>query len=331
MSVIAECLSEVRLGAPRTHLNLTLYPLLAEGPAEPGYLLLDAALDSGCAHVTEVSESGSVPELKFVNDCGKPVLLLDGEELIGAKQNRILNLTVLAPAQATIVIPVSCVEAGRWNRRSEEFTSAKRAHYAAGRARKAAQVSASMRSSGSRRSDQGEVWSDIAEKSARMEAHSDTGAAEALYERHRESLEAFKSAFVPFEGQVGALFAIDGHVVGLDLFDSPATLAAVQPKLVESYALDALDSHKREAGASDPQSFLESATRARVETFPALGEGEDLRVRADGLAGGALVKDARVVHLCLFRVAADENQRAQRTSRLARSYQRRHGYTGERS
>ncbi len=55
-----------------------------------------------------------MPELRFVNHCERPVLLLDGEELVGAKQNRILNLTVLVPAHQTIVIPVSCVEAGRW-------------------------------------------------------------------------------------------------------------------------------------------------------------------------------------------------------------------------
>ena len=41
---------------------------------------------------------GSVPELRFVNECGAPVLLLDGEELVGAKQNRIINLTILVAA-----------------------------------------------------------------------------------------------------------------------------------------------------------------------------------------------------------------------------------------
>ncbi len=97
MSAVAEHLQEVRLGEPQVHRNLAMVPLLAAGPNETGYLLLDDVLSSGCARVAEVSESGSVPELKFVNDCDRPVLLLDGEELVGAKQNRILNLSVLAP------------------------------------------------------------------------------------------------------------------------------------------------------------------------------------------------------------------------------------------
>jgi len=92
MSVVAERLSQVSLGEPRVHKNLVMFPLIADGNVEPRYQLLDDALAQGSARVTEVSESGSVPELKFVNEGERPVLLLDGEELVGAKQNRILNL-----------------------------------------------------------------------------------------------------------------------------------------------------------------------------------------------------------------------------------------------
>ncbi|MCU0934369.1 MAG: hypothetical protein MUE86_08070, partial [Thiobacillaceae bacterium] len=135
------------------------------------------------------------PELKFINEGLRPVLLLDGEELVGAKQNRILNLTVLAPAQQTIIIPVSCVEAGRWHASSAEFSGARRAHFAAGRARKAADVNVSLRRRGSRESDQGAVWRDIERRARRMGVSSGTRAAAALYETHRQPLDAFRAAF----------------------------------------------------------------------------------------------------------------------------------------
>ena len=196
MSAIAECLSKAELGEPQIHRNLSLFPLLADGIAEPDYLLLDEALEHGCARVTEVSEQGSVPELRFVNECDQPVLLIDGEELVGAKQNRILNLTVLVPAHKTIVVPVSCVEAGRWHAESAEFGSAKRTHYAAGRARKASQVSASLSTTGTRRSDQSEVWADISAKSQRMRSHSATEAAAALYDTHHTVLDKYLPLFV---------------------------------------------------------------------------------------------------------------------------------------
>lgn len=305
MSIIAEQLSRVIIGAPMRHANLTLYPLLAEGVAEPGYRLLDAALADGTVRVTEVSASGSVPELCFVNDGDRPVLLLDGEELIGAKQNRILNLTILAPAHKTITIPVSCVEQGRWHAQSAGFTSARRAHFATGRARKAADVSASLRRGGSRASNQGAVWREIAEKSRRFGVDSATGAAADLYAAHRERLDAFHQALAAQPGQCGALFAIHDRVVGVELFDSPATLAAVLGTLIESYALDALDAAHEAGVAVNPRAWLDALGGAETETFTAVGDGEDWRLFGRGLTGGALVVDGRLIHLCAFAVGDD--------------------------
>ncbi len=306
MTLIATRLSQVTLGHPQQYRNLTLLPLLAEGPAQPGYQLLDQALALGCARVTEISEGGSVPQLRFINDGDLPVLLLDGEELIGAKQNRILNLSVLAPAHKTIVIPVSCVEAGRWDAQSAEFAGARRAHFAAGRARKARDVSDSLRRHGTRESDQGRVWADIAAKSRRFGIHSATSAAAALYDGQRERLDDFQGAFTPQPHQCGALFALNGRVVGLDLFDSPATLAAALPKLVESHALDALDRADATAPATpaDPGAWLHAIAQAATERFPAVGEGEDWRLHGPQVTGGALVKEGQLIHLCAFRLGA---------------------------
>jgi hypothetical protein len=325
MSAIAEKISGVRLGEPQKHRNLTMVPLLAEGPDQPEYRLLDDALATGCARVTEVSDAGSVPELKFVNECDRPVLLLDGEELIGAKQNRILNLTVLAPAHKTIVIPVSCVEAGRWQAESTDFASARRTHYAAGRARKAAQVSESLRATGSRRSDQAAVWGDISAKAARMQAFSETDAAAAMYETHRGSLDAYLQAFRSVPGQSGAMFAVNGNILGLDLFNSPATLAAVLSKLVESFALDAIDNKAvdRDVTSEEMERFLEETAMANVEPFPAVGEGEDLRLQGGHLTGGALVNRGRAIHICVFRVEHGQEAEHERRGRMARASRRR--------
>ena len=326
MSVVAERLSQVSLGEPRAHKNLVMFPLLADGNVEPRYQLLDDVLAQGSARVTEVSESGSVPELKFVNEGERPVLLLDGEELVGAKQNRILNLTVLAPANKSIVIPVSCVEAGRWRAESSEFASAKRTHYAAGRASNAAHVSESLRTSGTRHSNQGEVWADISEKSERMESFSGTGAAAAMYETHRARLDDYLAAFSATDNQAGALFCINGEVVGFDLFDSAETLANLLLKLVQSYALDAIDAGDRE-GKAEKQSakkLIEDAHNAAVEQFPAVGEGDDLRLRGKRLSGGALVVEERIVHLSVFRLREDSRTGSQeRQGRIVRASMRR--------
>ncbi len=89
-------------------------PMLSPYAVAANYLTLDQVLTEGLIEVSDVSESGSVPELKVINKAAKMVLILDGEELVGAKQNRIVNTTILVAVRCTMVIPVSCVEQGRW-------------------------------------------------------------------------------------------------------------------------------------------------------------------------------------------------------------------------
>jgi hypothetical protein len=317
MQLIADTISKVKVGEAKTFKNLTVFPILGAVGAAADYITLDEALAEKVASVTEVDESGSVPELKFTNSSDSRVFLLDGEELIGAKQNRVLNLSILVPAGKTIVIPVSCVESGRWHHRSREFASAPRAHYAAGRAEKMSQVSASLRSSGLRTSDQAEVWQNISNKFSRFRASSATSAMSDIYEQRSGRLEKYLSSFSTVEGQVGAMFAIDGKIIGFDLFDCPDTLGKLFPKLLRSYGLDALDraisAPKAAERASPPgqleaEAFLEAAAKTQGEEFPAVGEGRDLRLKTPGLAGAALESNERIVHLCAFAVSVEPSQ-----------------------
>ena len=169
MTAINKALQAVTLGEVQSFENLQITPQLASTPGTADYLTLAEAQEQGLAVVTEVSESGSVPTLLLENTAEKAVFLLDGEELVGAKQNRILNLTLLVPAKTKLEIPVSCVEQGRWSHRTEAFESSERAFFSKGRARKAERVSESLRASGYRNSDQGEVWGDIGDKMASMD------------------------------------------------------------------------------------------------------------------------------------------------------------------
>jgi len=223
MQAIAEALSSVTLGAPAQFRNVTVIPLLAPEERAPGYVLLDDALARKLAHVTEVSESGSVPEFLFVNDAEERVLLIDGEELVGARQNRILNVSILVGGRQQVVIPVSCVEQGRWHYRSRHFESAERALFASARAKKTQHVSASMRQSGSRYANQAEIWSDISHKAESLHVHSDTEAMSDIYERRRGRIEDYVAAFAPQPGQTGVIFAIGRAAAYID-FEIPAFL-----------------------------------------------------------------------------------------------------------
>lgn len=293
------------LSRPQSAGELTVLPLLRPGTAEPGYLTLGEALARGLTRVTEVSEGGSVPQLLFINDAMRPVLLLDGEELVGAKQNRVLNLTVLAPAHAKTEIPVSCIEQGRWHWRSRQFRDADRTLFATARAAKMAQVTESIRQGRGHRSDQGAIWESISEKSANFGTYSATGAASDIYESRREPLDQLVSQITPLPDQVGAAFIVRGRLVGAELFDSPRTFAQLLPKLVRSYGLDALDhSLPRDSAPAavdgEFQAFLEQLLAAATLRRPAVGLGEDLRIEAKEMVAAALVHEGKVVHLSAF-------------------------------
>ena len=246
--------------------------------------------------------------MKVVNRGDVAVLLLDGEELVGAKQNRVLNLTILVPPQHTATIPVSCVESGRWRHVSHQFGSAPRTQFAEGRAAKMHQVTNSLLSSGARRSDQSAVWNAIAEKSARLGAESDTAAMSAMYDKVDHSLEEFVAAFPPVERQVGAVFLVNGCLVGLELFDAPGTWRKLSPKLVRSYALDAIDRASRRGASVAPPNgryLIDAVMSSQGAVFPAVGEGEDVRLSGLDMTGAALVARNRTIHLSAFMTVSE--------------------------
>ena len=94
-AALRDSLSSLRIGEPQTHKGITIFPLTLPGDSGPDHLSLDDAMASGRFRVAEVSQAGSVPEIKVLNECDRPALLIDGEELLGAKQNRVVNASTL--------------------------------------------------------------------------------------------------------------------------------------------------------------------------------------------------------------------------------------------
>jgi hypothetical protein len=305
---IQQALQPLTIAQAISHQGLTVHPLLRAHRFDKDYQTLDEALADRSVSVTEVSDSGSVPELLVHNRGRQAVFLLDGEELVGARQNRILNISVLAPARKDTVIPVSCVEAGRWRQTAADFKSAPRTQFSASRAKRSAHVSEDLAATGGRRSNQGEVWRDISDKLYSLGSHSDTQAVESAYVDHDASLNEYVKRLGAVETQVGAVFSIKGRIAGMELFDSQQTCGALMPKIIRSYALDAIDAAygvRPHAGAGDPnaspQNLLDRLRSAPFREARAVGEGADLRFdHSSGLAGGALAAHGRVVHLVAF-------------------------------
>ena len=237
---------------------------------EPEYLLLEQALDKDLIQTKELNTEGSVPELKLKNLGKKSVLIIEGEELVGAKQNRIVNSSFLIAGKTEVVIPVSCVEQGRWSYRSETFASGEKMMHASLRREHQEDVKFSLKRGRGYQSDQSRIWDNISEKSARMNVESPTHAMADVYESYEDKLSEFINKFQLIEWQVGALFAMDGQIVGLEGFGCHDTFKRFFDKLVKSYALDALDrrdaSQKESVPPNKACGFIESAIKSKGGT-----------------------------------------------------------------
>lgn len=307
-----DAMGSLSIGEPTTVRNLTVFPLLDKEPRTPSYLLLVEALARESVTISEISESGAVPSVKLDNHGDRPVLLLDGEHLVGCKQNRIVNTSILVPARAEIRLPVSCVEHGRWRSESRHFEASDRNMFAELRAAKVAQVTRNLHRQASHAADQSAIWDGIAAKAERLGSESASGAMSGIYRRREVDLDAYLGALAVVPGQRGAIFAINGRVVGLEVLDAGSTWDKCFANVASGYALDALDHHTSlfpSTPASAAETFIGRLAEARESRFDGVGLGHDLRFEGEGLVGLALVVDRTVIHLCAFDLAGGTNDR----------------------
>lgn len=305
MKLLAERLARLQFLPCATSPGLTLMPIVSGAPLSRFYLTLDEGLEGGTVAIEEVSPGGAVPELRVRNGGELGCVMLDGEELVGGKQDRIINVTVVLPAGVAATIPVSCIEAGRWQYRSARFGTSRSAFFARGRASKLRNVAASLALGGTRRSNQGEVWERIDRKFANLSVERcETGAAAGLYDKLDGEISRTVEAEAPVPGQIGAAFLVDGKVIGIEILRDPDLYAKLAPKLISSYALEAFDPETRELIAANdapsPRALLDAAIRAPSRKTAGVADGEELHFDSGSAFGAAVIAGGEIVHLSVF-------------------------------
>jgi hypothetical protein len=295
----------LRLGDPDVHGSLVVFPVFGPEP-RAAYVSFAQGRARGAA-IKELEQRAAVNDLLVLNPTDDAILLYEGEEVLGAQQNRTFDVSVMVGARSQLVVPVSCVEAARWDdgRHDESFAPAPQAAYPALRAMKNRAARASLVSGVVPRAMQQEVWSEVAEKSERMDVHSHTSAMHDIYDRRRAALDEFLAAIGLHDGQTGALALIGGRPTVLDHVSRPDVFAALHAPLVQGYALDALEisaggDAPARPGTATAQSFLRHVLRARVSEHDGIGLGRDLRFAQARVAGAGLVVGDELVQLTAF-------------------------------
>jgi hypothetical protein len=315
-------LQSVRLVEPQIYKNMAILPVVAPGDGTFQYRTLGEALSTWDVSITEVCEAGSVPELLVVNRGNKAILLVDGEELAGAKQNRVLNSSILLKELSETRIPVSCTEQGRWAYSSKAFSESGNVMAYKSRSRKTRSVHRSLEQLGMHKSDQAEVWESISELQTKASHQSPTCAMSDVYKAWELDLSKTDEVFRLIDNQVGLLALIGGVPVGFEMISLTGAYAKLHHKIVRSYTLEGTLQAKTqcspgttpEAIANAGRRFLEEIGAAEECRFPSVGHGQDFRYRTRGrseaataqsqsdLCGSALIHEGEVVHAAFFRL-----------------------------
>ena len=282
--------------------NLTVFPVVVASSRDTrDFLTLDEGLHSGEVVVTEagsvqplirrrnrpipVHEGAQVNQLVLVNNSKRPLLLLAGEIVTGGKQDRVIGKDRIVPAESDPVdLGVFCVEPGRWVAKSTNF-GVLGGNMAA----------PSVRMRAMKDKDQQQVWSSVRDAqtsiaanvtaSEAIEVQTTTSYAQVM--ENKAVQRKLDAVAAPIErdysklirelrerNAVGVVVAVDGEIIWADIFASTQLLEKYWPKLVRSYATEALVSQvkEQEVSVKSAQAFVDrlDGNHETVEREPGL-------------------------------------------------------------
>ena len=291
---IESSLEELVIGKPITYRNLKIFPLTRRSVPKARYTTLDEAMKKDWLTIREIG-SGDVNFVELKNTGSKTVLILTGEMISGAKQDRMLKDDVLIPPKSKwLRVPVYCVEHGRWVMASPAFKSS--GLVVPNALRQCARIS----------EDQAEVWDEIAASQDRLGIVSSTGTAMANYEDEdtKEKVAEYTQRFATLpkltKNVVGVCVTTGNRIICLDIFANNELLMKYWSKLMKSYIMDALHETASTIHKDDVQGLLKTLVHARNVSIGTPGLGDLFKIETDFGKGSALIHQEQLVHMDFF-------------------------------
>jgi hypothetical protein len=244
----------------------------------------------------QISDGAEVNRLALTNNSGKALVLIAGEMILGGKQDRIVGHDCIIEAgNAPVPFDVFCVEHGRWSGESafgqsrgsgggvaagndggRGTGSGSGSGGGAGPAQDQDRIVAmtvapmalpKIREKAQAKKSQGDVWNAVSETVTVTAAESSTGALSRVYESKRVNgkLQKYERALkdkLSANNVVGVVAAVGGKIVSADVFANHALFQAYWPKMLKSYALEAVstvEATKQEVSRIDAEAFLARA------------------------------------------------------------------------
>lgn len=301
-------IGEIEFLDAQTHKNMAIIPLKTPINYSIDVITLKKGFELGLVNVKECEQS-TVNTLVVENNSITPLLLIDGEEIIGGDQNRIVNGTIMIEPKSEMKIPVNCTEHGRW-RYKHEFQHSD--HMATSRLR-CASVSANRSSA----SVQQAVWNSIDELEMLHDFHSPTQAMSESYDNMKTDLNELISAFKIEKGQTGVVVIIEDEIKGFDVFLNSDVYAQYHEKILKSYLIDAdINDSVFAINIDKAKAFVANAIEGEMGEGKKIGLERRFELKSDEGIGMLYTHDNILIH-CSFFAESENSKNTDETSDIS--------------
>lgn len=295
-SPFRQCISRIAFGSPSLVRNLIFFPLYGgdDGNGGAPVISLHSAVQDGLA---EIRDSGQVNWLDLFNSSDRKVLGIDGQEVLGGLQNRILTVSTLIGAHSTNRLPALCVEQGRWKGSDNHFGYGSVAYPTIRNilARTMPQERHTM---------QQQVWRSITESFERTRRFSATQSMSDLYRSFEEDLDRLAESIPCDDDQTGAAVLVRGSLLSVDSFSSPQLFRSYYPLLAKSHIMESIACEGKPMRWKEldtiSERILDRMDRARETEVASEASCSHTVLEGAGLYGTALLDDHRTMHLSAF-------------------------------
>lgn len=278
------------------------------------YISLSEALKKKYAEINEVSESGSVNDLKIKNNSEHFIFMSDGDILSGAKQNRVLNTSVLLAPLSEVIIPVSCVEQGRWRYSKRDFSETDYSAPVFMRSGKARDVKHNLKTHKRHSADQSNVWSDVREYEEAYKYRSATSNLSDIFDDKRLDIERLINSFKPAEDSNGIAIFVNKRLLSLEIFNRKEVYKEYFEKLLKSVSFEAVNIREDKNVLSEAEAFdrtlklTESFQILHYEIHKGAGAGIEKRFETEGMTGFELEYEGHSIHFVALNLNRDKDK-----------------------
>ena len=317
-------LDSIEIGKPVYNKNLTVIPIYRINKnKENNFILLEEALRKNYLKITELDE-GNVPQVNITNKSDKIIFLMGGEIITGCKQDRIVARDIIIGAKRkNLIIPVYCVEQGRWSYNSNNFYSKKNLGTYNLRAE-------AQKSNG----DQSKIWIEVSKYVNKNNIKSKSFNYQDVYENKEikdkiKSIEKDLTNIINLKNNTtGVIIAVGDNVISLDIFVSQYMFKEYWPKILKSSAFSSVNEEtKKRITINNVIKFIQKLKSKDYLKKEAIDLGEEYSLINKEINANSIIYQNNIIHIAGFpgeefisKNTETENQRYRTTNNLYRNF-----------